>query len=133
MLGLSQTRSRVSSPGQSKADERFCPNGKLAGLHADGCFAEYFLALAAVTAKIPDELSFEKAAPMTCAGITIFQAIRKAASEGGLAKGGVLAISGLGALGHIGVQMAKAMVRSTLHPRSRIVSSLAPSPWFPPS
>lgn len=43
---------------------------------------------------------------MTCAGVTIFNAIKKA----GLKPGGVLAISGLGALGHIGVQIAKAQV-----------------------
>lgn len=93
----------------TQLDPAFCPHGKLAGLHVDGAFAEYFLALAAVAVRIPDALSFEKAAPMTCAGITIFEAIRKAAREG-LQPGGVLAIVGLGALGHIGVQMAKAMV-----------------------
>ena len=48
-----------------------------------------------------------QAAPLTCAGITIFGAIEKA----NLQPGGVLGISGIGALGHIGVQIAKAMVR----------------------
>jgi hypothetical protein len=51
-----------------------------------------------------------QAAPMTCAGVTIFNAIKKA----GLKPRGVLAISGLGALGHIGVQIAKAQVGTPL-------------------
>lgn len=84
----------------------FCPNGMLAGLHVDGCFSEYFCALAKNTAKVSARMQWEAAAPMTCAGITIYVAIRKA----GLKPGQVVAISGLGALGHIGVQIAKAMV-----------------------
>lgn len=74
--------------------------------------------------KIPDELPFEQvgtgcpgqdswvpltlpqAAPMTCAGVTIYNAIKKA----DLKAGQVIGISGLGALGHIGVQIAKALV-----------------------
>ncbi|RSH84641.1 uncharacterized protein EHS24_006165 [Apiotrichum porosum] len=86
-------------------DSAFCPNGNLAGLHTDGSFAEYFVSLAKNSAKVPESMPWEVAAPMPCAGITIYKAIRKA----GLQPGGVLAISGLGALGHIGVQMAKAM------------------------
>lgn len=70
--------------------------------------------------KIPDELPYEQvrvrrflstadllqAAPMTCAGVTIYNAIKKA----NLKSGQVIGISGLGALGHIGVQIAKALV-----------------------
>lgn len=51
----------------------------------------------------------DQAAPMTCAGVTIYNAIRKATET--LPVGTVVGITGLGALGHIGVQLARAMVR----------------------
>lgn len=66
----------------------FCPNGLLAGLHTNGCFSEYFCGLAKDCAHVPESMSWDVAAPMTCAGITIFNAIRKA----GVKEGGVLAI-----------------------------------------
>jgi D-arabinose 1-dehydrogenase-like Zn-dependent alcohol dehydrogenase len=55
---------------------------------------------------LPDSLSFEHAAPLFCAGATIFQSIKKT----DLKKGDVLGIVGLGALGHLGIQFAKCMV-----------------------
>jgi len=58
---------------------------------------------------LPDTLSFEHAAPLFCAGATIYAGIKKA----NLKKGDVLGISGLGALGHLGVQFAKCMVCTT--------------------
>lgn len=62
-----------------------------------------------------DSLLILQAAPLTCAGITIYGAIEKA----NLKSGQVVGISGIGALGHIGVQIAKAMVRASdsINPR----------------
>ncbi|CAF4262596.1 unnamed protein product, partial [Adineta steineri] len=54
---------------------------------------------------LPDELSFQDAAPLMCAGLTAFSAIEKCA----LKKGQVIGIIGLGALGHLAVQFAKCM------------------------
>lgn len=87
-------------------DPAYCPRGKLAGVTTDGAFAGYLNVLADNTAILPDELSWENAASLTCAGVTIFMAIKRA----GLKAGDVIGISGLGALGHLGVQFAKAMV-----------------------
>ncbi|KAK8843346.1 hypothetical protein IAR55_007002 [Kwoniella newhampshirensis] len=86
-------------------DWKYCANVKYGGINVDGFFSEYALVEAKNCVVLPDSLSFEQAAPLTCAGITIYTAIKKA----GLKPGQILAISGLGALGHLGVQMAKAM------------------------
>ena len=58
------------------------------GITVDGGFAEYCLVDSRVTAKLPDSMSFEQAAPLMCAGLTIYSAIRKAESHG-LKAGGV--------------------------------------------
>ncbi|CAD6566930.1 MAG: hypothetical protein CYPHOPRED_001274 [Cyphobasidiales sp. Tagirdzhanova-0007] len=87
----------------------YCTNlGGMIGITVDGGFAEYCLVDSRVTAKLPDSMSFEQAAPLMCAGLTIYSAIRKAESHG-LKAGGTLGFSGLGALGHLGVQFAKTM------------------------
>lgn len=87
--------------------ERWCSKAAMIGLRwADGAFAEYCLTDIAHTERIPDGMSFAQAATFSCAGVTIFHSIKKA----GLKKGDVLAIIGMGALGLVGVQMAKALV-----------------------
>ncbi|WWC73112.1 uncharacterized protein I206_107077 [Kwoniella pini CBS 10737] len=86
-------------------DWKYCANSKYGGINIDGYFAEYALVEAKHCVIIPDEMSFEQAAPLTCAGVTIYTAIKKANLESGQ----IIAISGLGALGTLGVQMAKAM------------------------
>ena len=73
----------------------------------DGAFADYCLVTARYAAVIPDGMSFEQAATCSCAGVTVYAAIKRA----GLKKGEVIAISGLGALGGLGMEMAKCMVR----------------------
>lgn len=75
--------------------------------YMDGAFAEYCLVDARYAAVIPDGMSFEQAATMSCAGVTVYAAIKRA----GLTAGDIIAFSGLGALGTLGVGMAKAMVR----------------------
>ncbi|RDL30996.1 alcohol dehydrogenase [Venustampulla echinocandica] len=83
----------------------FCAKAELAGLTHDGGMAEYLVADPRWTVKLPDNLSFEDAAPLMCAGSTMFNSIRNARQD----KGAIIAIVGLGGLGHIGVQFAKAM------------------------
>lgn len=60
----------------------------MAGITKDGGFAEYCLLDSRTSAKLPDEMSFEQAAPLMCAGVTIYSAIKKAAACG-LKNGGV--------------------------------------------
>ena len=84
----------------------FCQNieGHI-GVMVDGAFADYLVVDSRVSAHIPDSMSFKSAAPLACAGCTIYRAI--IVSE--VKKGGWLAIVGSGGgLGHLGLQMAKA-------------------------
>ena len=95
---------------------------------SDGFFAEYAIVDARLCAILPDSLTFQQvnintcvptlfradleAAPLTCAGTTIYGSIKTA----NLKAGEIIGISGLGALGHLGVQIAKAMVRDFIRP-----------------
>lgn len=85
---------------------QYCTNlGGLKGVTSHGYFAEYAVIGEEFSAKLPDEVSFETAAPMACAGITIWRAVF--ASK--LTPGQWLAIVGSGGgLGHLGIQFAKA-------------------------
>ena len=75
------------------------------GVTAQGCFAEYIVADAETSCHIPDNVSFASAAPLACAGLTIYRATLVA----GVQKGGWLAIVGAGGgLGHLGIQFASA-------------------------
>lgn len=76
------------------------------GLQADGAFAEYVVCDARTSIKLPDEVGFETAAPLACAGITIWRGIAKAELQAGQWLG--LVGSG-GGLGHIGIKFAKAL------------------------
>jgi D-arabinose 1-dehydrogenase-like Zn-dependent alcohol dehydrogenase len=88
-------------------DPRFCDVRETAGFLHDGGFAEYASADPETTVKLPDSISFEQAAPLTCAGATVWGSLEGATS--GLAKGETVAIVGVGGLGHLGVQFAKAL------------------------
>lgn len=79
-----------------------CQAGKITGLTCDGGYADYLVAPADALAAIPPELSFAEAAPLMCAGVTTFNAIRSS----GVRLGGRIAVLGLGGLGHLGVQFA---------------------------
>lgn len=82
----------------------------LFGLSLDGGFAEYFVSDDRFTVPVPTALAAEQAAPLMCAGTTVYAAIRKALRACGKAPADVLlAIVGVGGLGHLGVQMAKAL------------------------
>ncbi|KAF5670043.1 alcohol dehydrogenase V [Fusarium heterosporum] len=88
-------------------DPRFCDVRETAGFLHDGGFAEYASADPKTTIRLPDTISFQQAAPLTCAGATVWRSIEGATS--GLAKGETVAIVGIGGLGHLGVQFAKAL------------------------
>ncbi|KAJ5626926.1 hypothetical protein N7528_004353 [Penicillium herquei] len=75
------------------------------GLTINGGFAQYMKADARVVAKIPESISSEEAAPLFCAGATVYGAILAS----NLKAGQWLAIVGIGGLGHLGVQYAKAL------------------------
>jgi D-arabinose 1-dehydrogenase-like Zn-dependent alcohol dehydrogenase len=82
-----------------------CANGKVTGIHFDGGYAEYTVVPAEAVAAMPDGISNEEAAPLLCAGITVFNAMRNS----GTRPGEIVAVQGLGGLGHLGVQYARQM------------------------
>ncbi len=75
------------------------------GISYDGGYADYMIAPAEALARIPDELSAVEAGPLMCAGITTFNSLR----HSGARAGDVVAILGIGGLGHLGVQFAAKM------------------------
>lgn len=79
-----------------------CRNLRIPGISYDGGYAEAIVAPADALAAIPDELSATEAAPLLCAGVTTFNALR----HSGAMPGDVVAIVGIGGLGHLGVQFA---------------------------
>jgi len=82
-----------------------CTTGQIPGISYDGGYAEYMIAPFEALAAIPEDLKSEDAAPLLCAGITTFNALR----HSGAAAGDVVAILGIGGLGHMGVQYAAKM------------------------
>ena len=75
------------------------------GISFDGGYAEYMVAPAEALARVPDELSAVDGAPLMCAGVTTFNALRNSGARGG----DVVAVLGIGGLGHLGVQFAAKM------------------------
>ncbi|KAM0713430.1 hypothetical protein Q7P37_010392 [Cladosporium fusiforme] len=86
-------------------DARYCKEKSMAGITTDGGFAEYMIAPAYTLVRLPEALSFQQAAPLMCAGATVWNAIR----ETGLPLGSSIAIVGIGGLGVLGIQFAKAL------------------------
>jgi alcohol dehydrogenase, propanol-preferring len=84
-----------------EGNENLCSKQKITGVTVDGGYAEFVKAPAAHATKIPDELSFVDAAPLFCAGVTVYRALRHAK----LVPGQRLAIFGVGGLGHLAVQI----------------------------
>ncbi|HEV3021921.1 MAG TPA: alcohol dehydrogenase [Pirellulales bacterium] len=82
-----------------------CEAGQATGVTYDGGYAEYMIAPASAVALMPDELPPLEAAPLMCAGVTTFNALRNS----GARPGDVVAVLGLGGLGHLGVQYAAKM------------------------
>jgi alcohol dehydrogenase, propanol-preferring len=88
-----------------RGDFANCSNPVISGITTDGGYAEVMIAEARALASIPDELSSAEAAPVLCAGITTYNALQNA----GLRAGDLVAILGIGGLGHLGVQFARRM------------------------
>ncbi|MGB5942766.1 MAG: alcohol dehydrogenase [Leeuwenhoekiella sp.] len=87
-----------------------CENGKICGISYDGGYAEYMTAPHEAVVSIPDELSSAEAAPLLCAGITVFNGMRNS----GVKPGSVVAIQGIGGLGHLAIQYANKMGMRTV-------------------
>src|SRR5499427_8201500 len=91
----------------------FCRNGDLVncrnqgytGIHSDGGYAEMMIAKASGLMSIPDDLASAGAAPLLCAGLTTFNALRNAPAKAG----DLVAVLGIGGLGHLAVQYARQM------------------------
>jgi alcohol dehydrogenase, propanol-preferring len=80
-----------------------CQNPVVSGVTVDGGYAEVMIAEARAIASIPDELDSADAAPLLCAGITTYNALRNA----GLRGGDLVGVQGVGGLGHLGIQFAR--------------------------
>jgi propanol-preferring alcohol dehydrogenase len=87
------------------ADEFLCEKLEVTGVTRDGGFEELMVAPAAYVALLPETIEFAEAAPLMCAGLTVFSGMRHAGFE----PGDKVAVIGLGGLGHIAVLFAKAM------------------------
>jgi len=81
-----------------------CVNGKVPGINYNGGYAEYMCAPQDALALVPKELNSEEAAPLLCAGITTYNALRNSGAK----PGDTVAIQGIGGLGHLAVQFANA-------------------------
>src|SRR5580704_2432276 len=88
-----------------RGDTVNCQNPIVSGITVDGGYAEVMIAEARGVAAIPDELSSAETAPLLCAGITTYNALRNA----GLRAGDLVAVQGVGGLGHLGIQFASHM------------------------
>ncbi|KAJ5981186.1 GroES-like protein [Penicillium canescens] len=83
-------------------DTRFCEEKNMAGINADGGFAEYIIADSATSVLLPDGLPFEQAAPLMCAGATVWTGLEAA----GLKAGQSVGVIGIGGLGSLALQFA---------------------------
>src|SRR5262249_18325623 len=86
-------------------DEFLCSQMQFTGITQDGGYQQFMLAPAAYVARLPEGLGFVEAAPLMCAGLTVFSGLRHA----GFQPGSKVAVIGLGGLGHMGVLLTRAM------------------------
>jgi propanol-preferring alcohol dehydrogenase len=101
-VGLIAGEDGVCEPCR-RGDMVNCQNPVVSGVTVDGGYAEVMIAEARGIASIPDDLNSVEAAPLLCAGITTYNALRNA----GLRGGDLVAVQGIGGLGHLGVQFAR--------------------------
>jgi len=85
-----------------RGDFRNCQNRKVAGISYDGGYGQYMTAPVEALVAIPESLTDVEAAPLLCAGITTFNALR----HSGASPGDLVAVLGIGGLGHLGIQFA---------------------------
>ncbi|KAM0237918.1 hypothetical protein ACHAP5_008816 [Fusarium lateritium] len=84
---------------------QICDNEQVNGVSMDGGYAEYVLLRAEATVRVPVDANPAEVAPFLCAGVTVFNAMRNA----GVRQGGIVAVQGLGGLGHLALQYASKM------------------------
>ncbi|HTY85533.1 MAG TPA: alcohol dehydrogenase [Silvibacterium sp.] len=82
-----------------------CKVERITAISYDGGYQEYMIAQAEAVALMPDDLPADEAAPLLCAGITVFNALRNS----GARAGDLVAVQGIGGLGHLGIQYARQM------------------------
>jgi D-arabinose 1-dehydrogenase-like Zn-dependent alcohol dehydrogenase len=93
-----------------RGDFAMCVHRKVTGFDFDGGYAEYMIARAETLAALPEALPAEEAGPFMCAGVTVYNALR----HSGARAGEVVAVHGIGGLGHLGVQYARQMGFATV-------------------
>ena len=89
-------------PECRRGDFIHCRNQKVAGMSYDGGYQEYMVAPVEALASVPESLRVAEAAPLLCAGVTTFNALRNS----GARPGDLVAVQGIGGLGHLGIQFA---------------------------
>jgi D-arabinose 1-dehydrogenase-like Zn-dependent alcohol dehydrogenase len=89
-------------PSCRRGDFRNCQNLKIPGISYDGGYQQYMVARVEALASIPESLGSIEAAPLLCAGVTTFNALR----HSGAVPGDLVAVQGVGGLGHLGIQFA---------------------------
>jgi propanol-preferring alcohol dehydrogenase len=85
--------------------ESLCPAQKNTGYSVDGCFAEYVIADPSYVGRLPPKVDFVQVAPILCAGVTVYKGLKMTEAK----PGDWVVISGIGGLGHVAIQYAKAM------------------------
>ncbi|MEV1171847.1 alcohol dehydrogenase catalytic domain-containing protein [Nonomuraea sp. NPDC049784] len=93
-----------------EGDGVLCPELQVPGVAYAGGFADSVVVPAVALAAVPDELTAVEAAPLACAGVTVYNALRRSSAR----SGDTVAILGLGGLGHLGVQFASKMGFNTV-------------------
>ncbi len=93
-----------------RGDFAMCVNRRITGIDSDGGYAQYMIAPASALAVIPEGLPAEEAGPFMCAGVTVYNALRNSGARGG----DLVAIHGIGGLGHLAVQYARQMAFKTV-------------------
>jgi alcohol dehydrogenase, propanol-preferring len=88
-----------------EGNENLCIRQKITGVTVDGGYAEFVKSPATHALKLPDGIPFAEAAPLFCAGVTVYRALRQVK----ISAGQRVAIFGIGGLGHMAVQIARAM------------------------
>jgi D-arabinose 1-dehydrogenase-like Zn-dependent alcohol dehydrogenase len=93
-----------------RGDFLMCKYAQVSGISYDGGYSDYMIAPTVTLAEIPKELSYADAAPLMCAGVTTYNALRNS----GARVGDVVAVLEMGGLGHLGIQFAAKMGFETI-------------------
>jgi len=105
-VGLGWFGGNCGSCNNCRQDELVCcEKGKVSGISFDGGYAEYLVTDENTLARLPADLSYEDAGPLMCAGVTVFNSM----NSQGVKAGSLVAIQGVGGLGHLAIQYANKM------------------------